>query len=29
MDFERLRDEFATDVRHRATAIQDIREIVE
>ena len=29
IDMERLRDEFAKKVRHKATALQDIREIVE
>ncbi|MEE4013466.1 type I restriction endonuclease subunit R [Roseibium sp. FZY0029] len=29
LDMERLRDEFAKKVRHKATAVQDIREIVE
>ena len=29
IDMERLRDEFAEKVRHKATALQDIREIVE
>jgi type I restriction enzyme, R subunit len=29
VDLERLRDEFARKVRHKATAIQDIRDIVE
>ena len=29
IDMEKLRDEFATKVRHKATALQDIREIVE
>ena len=29
IDMERLRDEFARKVRHKATALQDIREIVE
>ena len=29
IDMEKLRDEFAKKVRHRATALQDIREIVE
>ena len=29
IDMEKLRDEFAKKVRHKATAIQDIREIVE
>ncbi|WP_245969411.1 type I restriction enzyme endonuclease domain-containing protein [Thiocapsa rosea] len=29
IDLERLRDEFAKKVRHKATALQDIREIVE
>ena len=29
IDMEKLRDEFAKDVRHKATALQDIREIVE
>ena len=29
IDMERLRDEFATKVRHKATAIQDIRQIIE
>ena len=29
IDIEKLRDEFATKVRHKATALQDIREIVE
>ena len=29
IDVERLRDEFAKKVRHKATALQDIREIVE
>ena len=29
IDMEKLRDEFAKKVRHKATALQDIREIVE
>ena len=29
IDMEKLRDEFAKQVRHKATAIQDIREIIE
>ena len=29
MDFERLRDEFTKKVRHKATALRDIREILE
>ena len=29
IDMEKLRDEFANKVRHKATALQDIREIVE
>ena len=29
IDMERLRDEFATKVRHKATALQDIRDIIE
>ena len=29
IDMEKLRDEFAKNVRHKATALQDIREIVE
>ena len=29
IDMEKLRDEFAKTVRHRATALQDIREIIE
>ena len=29
IDMEKLRDEFAKNVRHKATAIQDIREIIE
>ena len=29
IDMEKLRDEFAKKVRHKATAIQDIREIIE
>ena len=29
IDMEKLRDEFAKNVRHKATAIQDIREIME
>jgi len=29
IDLEKLRDEFAKKVRHKATALQDIREIVE
>ena len=29
IDMEKLRDEFGTKVRHKATALQDIREIVE
>ena len=29
IDMERLRGEFATKVRHKATALQDIREIIE
>jgi len=29
IDLEKLRDEFAKNVRHKATAMQDIREIVE
>ena len=29
IDMERLRDEFAKKVRHKATALQDIRELVE
>jgi type I restriction enzyme, R subunit len=29
IDLERLRDEFATRVRCKATALQDIRDIVE
>ena len=29
IDFEKLRNEFAKQVRHKATAIQDIRNVVE
>ena len=29
IDMERLRDEFAKKIRHKATALQDIREIIE